>query len=169
MKPQSFQKFAACREKNYVRMGLQKPREISIKQMPPRLRVINSYLSRFSALENIIFSTRELVEIVIGMISYNFVTSMINAGIEPRETSYNELIGHLVNIESTITIIYSKEDNSSKREKDAKKGTIPNNGKDRDKERSGSVSKCCILCKAFKGESSSAWKTHKTNEFKSKD
>ena len=82
---QFFQKFAARKEKAYMRMGLQKPRDISIKQMSSRLRVMNSYLSRFPAPESVSFSTGELIEIVIGMISHNFVTSKVNAGIEPRD------------------------------------------------------------------------------------
>ena len=169
LKTQFFQKFAARKEKAYMRMGLQKPRDISIKQMSSRLRVMNSYLSRFPAPENVSFSTGELIEIVIGMIPHNFVTSMVNAGIEPREMGYNELIDHLVNLESTITTTYSEEHSSTKKDKDAKKGTFPKKGKDKDKGRTGSESKCCILCKAIKGESNPAWKTHNTNECKSKD
>ena len=109
-----------------MRIGLQKPRDILIKQMSSRLRVMNSYLSWFPAPENVSFSTGELIEMVIGMIPHNFVTSMINAGIEPREMGYNELIDHLVNIEYTITTSHFKEHSFNKREKYVKKGTIPN-------------------------------------------
>ena len=151
-------------------MGLQKPRDISIKQMSSRLQVMNSYLSRFPAPENVSFLTEELIEIVIGMIPHNFVTSMVNAGIEPRKMGYKELIDHLVNLESTITTTYSEEHSSSKKDKDTKKGTFSKKGKEKDtKKGTCSESKWCILCKAIKGESNPAWKTHNTNECKSKD
>ena len=103
MKDKFFQKFTARKEKTYMRMGIQNPRIISMKKMSSRIQVMNLYLSRFSALQNVSFSAGELIEILIGMISYSSITGMINVDIEPREMTYNELIDHLVNLKSTIT------------------------------------------------------------------
>ena len=85
---------------------------------------MNSYLSRFPAPESVAFSTGELIDIVVGMIPHSFVTSMVNVGIEPIEMVYNELIDHLVNLESTITTSKPEEQGSksTKFDKEAKKG-----------------------------------------------
>ena len=55
LKEQFFQKFAARKEKAYMRMGLKKPRDITVKQMSARLRVMNSYLSRPPRLRTLAF------------------------------------------------------------------------------------------------------------------
>ena len=143
LKEQFFQKFAARKEKAYMRMGLKKPRDINVKQMSARLRVMNSYLSRFPPPENVSFSTGELIEIVIGMIPHSWVTSMASAGIEPREMGFNELIDHLVTLESTVAASFPDEEHQgSKRkkkfEKSANKGE---SNKNPEKERGSSNSK----------------------------
>ena len=66
-------KFVARKEKAHTKMWLQNPRNISINQISSRLYVVNLYLSRFPAPENIAFSTGELLEIVIGMIPHSLV------------------------------------------------------------------------------------------------
>ena len=55
LKEQFFCKVAARKEKSYMRIGLQKPRDILINQMSSRLRFMNLYLSRFPAPENVAF------------------------------------------------------------------------------------------------------------------
>ena len=109
LKEHFFAKFAARKEKAYMRAGLKKPRDITVRQMSARLRVMNSYLSRFPPPENSSFSTGELIEIVIGMIPHSWVTSMISAGIEPREMTFSGLIDHLVNLESTVSAAQTEE------------------------------------------------------------
>ena len=102
---------------------------------------MNSYLSQFSAPENVSFSTGGLIKIVIGMIPHSFVTIMVNAGIKPREMGYDELINHIVNLESTITTSKPDEPNTNKKvkfDKDSKSGDKKNS---KDKEQPGSNSK----------------------------
>ena len=175
LKEQFFQKFAARKEKAYMRSGLKKPRDITVKQMSARLRVMNSYLSRFPPPENVSFSTGELIEIVIGMIPHSWVTSMMSAGIEPREMGYNELIDHLVNLESTVSASSPEDTNhNSKKKRSEKSSKSGENSKSQNKEHESSSSrnkknKSCLLCKVLKGESSSAWKTHNTEDCKSKE
>ena len=81
LKNQFFHKLVAQKEKVYMRMGLTKPRDVSIKKMYPILWVMNSYLSRFPAPEIVAFNTVELIDIVIRMTPHSFVTSIENAGI----------------------------------------------------------------------------------------
>ena len=104
------------------------------------LRVMTSYLSRFSAPEIVASSTGELIEIVIGMIYHTFDTSMLNTYIGPREIAYNELIVHFVNLESTITIPKPEEQGSNKNvkfDKDAQKGEKNKNKHNNDKKYGG--------------------------------
>ena len=84
---------------------------------------MNSYLSRFPPPENVSFSTGELIEIVIGMIPHSWVTSMMSAGIEPREMGYNELIDHLVNLESTVSASSPEDTNHNSKKKRSEKSS----------------------------------------------
>ena len=60
------------------------------------------------------------------MIPHSWVTSMIATGIEPREMVYNELINHLVNLESTVAASSPEEPHQGakkkKFDKSSKKG-----------------------------------------------
>ena len=103
---------------------------------------MNSYLSRFPPPENVSFSTGELIEIVIGMIPHSWVTSMMSAGIEPREMGYNELIDHLVNLESTVSASSPEDTNhNSKKKRSEKSSKSGENSKSQNKERKSSSSK----------------------------
>ena len=112
-----------------------------MKQMSSRLQIVNLHLNRFPAPENVAFSTGELIEIVIGVILHSFVTSVVNADMEPREIAYNELIGHFFSLESTITTSKPGEQASKtvKFDKETQKDD-PQKQKSKDNERSDSNS-----------------------------
>jgi hypothetical protein len=97
---------------------------------------------------------------------------MISAGIEPREMTFSGLIDHLVNLESTVSAAQTEERPAKKQKSNENHHKSDKNKKSRGEERKSSTpkgNKCCVLCKALKGENSTAWKTHNTDECKSKD
>ena len=63
-----FDKFAACKQKEYKRNGLTKPHIISVKQISSRFLALRSYLSKFPEPDNKAFTTGDMIEIVLCMI-----------------------------------------------------------------------------------------------------
>ena len=174
LKENFFDKFAARKQKAYMRNGLTKPRVLGVKQMASRLLVLNSYLSRFPEPENKSFSTGDMIEIVLCMIPKDWITSMAKAGMEPRTMTFQALVDHLVTLESTdatSSTTTSKETGASGGHNKKHKTDKPGKGrKFQEKNYDGSPKikgkKHCDMCKLFK-PNSGAYKTHNTTECKS--
>ena len=61
---------------------------------------MNNYLIHFPSLEKNICSTSDMIDIVLGMISKKWADKMIEAKVEPKNLTFNELIDHCANLES---------------------------------------------------------------------
>ena len=165
-------KFDARKQKAYMRSGLVKPRSLSVDSMSSRLKIMNNHLQSFPSPDNQSFSQGELIEIVLSMIPSFWIKSMATAGLEPREKTYEELIEHLEKLEVSIpeevvkkdkpTVSFSEKDKKIPR----KDKTYNRKGKDENPRASGQ--KSCELCKMMKGEDNPAWKTHNTEDCRSK-
>lgn len=158
-----------------MRSSLLKPKSLYVDVMSSRLKILNSYLVRFPSPDNNMFSQCEMIEIVLSMLPTIWVNSMITAGIEPREKSYEDLIEHLEKLESSLPDepIPKKEKSKDvptettsifKKEKTDKKPRVAFG-----KGARGQTQKACELCKVMKGADNSAWKTHNTSECCSKE
>jgi hypothetical protein len=128
--------------------------------MAARLKVMNAYLPSFPSPENTSFQTGEMIDIILSMVPKEWIEKMITAKIEPRSMTIKELVDHLENLElqdeaGTAAIPKKKKDFKSSARK-------TNHGSNSTNE------KGCALCKLFKGANSPAWKTHTTEQCKSK-
>ena len=92
-------KFAARKQKAYIRNRLKKPSGLPMKKVAARLKVLNSYLKRFPKPENTSLSAGEMIDVVIGMIPSAWCKIMAQARIEPREMEFEKLITHLEMLE----------------------------------------------------------------------
>ena len=81
-----------------MRAGFIKPKSLSVDAMPSNLKIINHYLTNFPTQENKSCSGGEMIEISLSILPVVWINSMITAGLEPREKSYEDLIEHLENI-----------------------------------------------------------------------
>ena len=159
-----------------MRAGLIKTKYLSVDTMSSRLKILNYYLTSFPSPDNKSFSEGEMIEIVLSMLPAVWINSMTTAGLEPREKSYEDLIEHLEKLESSLP---DEPIPKKLKSKDAHETTTTSIlKKDKDKKnkahfakgaRGGQTQKSCALCKVMKGEDNPAWKTHNTNECRSKE
>ena len=172
-----FAKFAARKQKAYMRNGSKNPSGVHMKKVPAWLKVLNSYLKRFPKPENTSFSAGEMIGVIIGMIPSAWCKIMAQAGIESREIDVEKLITHPDMLEKVPL-----EHKDSEGNQNGKRAHSQNNkGRGNKRSKNGLTSnikvgnnsshsgKSCDLCKLFKGEDSSAWKTQNTKNRKSKN
>ena len=83
-----------------MQSGIIKPIEVPVHCMASRLRMMNIYLVNLPSPENASFSTGNMIDIVLGMILKKWVDKMIDAKVDHRNLTFNELIDHCANLES---------------------------------------------------------------------
>ena len=82
------EKYGSRKQKVYMRSWLVKPRILSVDSMSNRLKLLNNHLQGLPLPDNQSISQGELVEIVLSMIPYLWLKSMVAAGLEPKEKTY---------------------------------------------------------------------------------
>ena len=65
--------------------------------------VLNSYLNIFPDPKNKVFTTANMIEMLLCIISKDWIIIMAKVGIEPRTMTFQALIDHLVKFESTYS------------------------------------------------------------------
>ena len=94
--------YNARRKRIYMRVGLLKPKFLSVDAMSSRLKILNHYLTTFPLSDNKSLFKREMNEIILSLLFTVWINSMIKASLEPREKVYEGLIEYLENLESSL-------------------------------------------------------------------
>ena len=79
-----------------------KTKSLSIDVMSYRLKILSFYLASFPSPDHKLFSEGEMIENVLSTPPTIWINSMIIAGLEPMEKSYEGLIDHLEKLESCL-------------------------------------------------------------------
>ena len=85
-----------------MRVGLLKPKSLSIDDMSSRLKILNNYLVNFPLPDDKSFSEGEIIGIVLSILPVVCINSMIIYSLEPRQKLYVGLIEYLENLESYL-------------------------------------------------------------------
>ena len=76
-------KFETREQKAYIPNGLKKPNGVPMQKVTARLKVLNSYLKRFTKPVNTSFSPGKMIDVVIGMIPNSWCKIMAQSKTEP--------------------------------------------------------------------------------------
>ena len=156
-----FKKFAAPKQKSYMCNGLKKHKNVPIKKVAARLKVLNIYLKRFPKPENTSFSSGEMIDIVIGIILDSWCKIVAEAGTESRDMGFEKLITHLEVMEETVPEQKDREGTSKSKRSHGHKNdkgrdnetsiieSTPNNKASNCNSSSSSSSKSCSICRIF--------------------